>query len=305
MKRIYALEMSDGVFIHVVSYAPSGECKGHIHFLHGLGDHHSRYEPFFDYLNTEGYFVSTHDQRGHGETGKKSNHFGYFAEHNGFERITEDVREIIQHVRQSTTLPPVILIGHSMGSFVARRYAQLYGGSIQSLIAIGTIAPTTIKEKLAKPLIQAFVRFQGKEKPNELLQSLSFGAYNKTVKNPSTEFDWLSHNKANVQTYIDDPYTGFVSSNQLFLDLSEAFEKLENLEENQKIPKNLPILLLSGKDDALIHMGKGIWKVAALYEKAGLTNVTVSLIEKNRHEVLMEENKEETYKFLVKWIEGV
>ena len=77
------------------SYNLTGEPKGHIHLLHGMAEHIGRYEEFAHYLAGQGYIVSGHDHRGHGKTVELNGQHGHFADAGGFERVVQDVYEIV------------------------------------------------------------------------------------------------------------------------------------------------------------------------------------------------------------------
>ena len=103
MKSILEVEMSDHHHIHVVKYVPDQAPIGHIHLLHGMAEHIERYDEFAQFLVGKGFLVSGHDHRGHGKTAEKNGELGYFAESNGFERVTEDVREVLLKVREESS----------------------------------------------------------------------------------------------------------------------------------------------------------------------------------------------------------
>lgn len=149
-KTIQYVTMSDGQEIYTVVYKPDMPIKGHIHILHGMAEHIGRYEEFALFLTEHGFIVSGHDHRGHGHTGKKQGQFGFFTENEGFERVTEDVREILHTVREDFELPPPILFAHSMGSFIGRRYIQKYGHSISRIVLSGTGGPLSTIDKAGK-----------------------------------------------------------------------------------------------------------------------------------------------------------
>jgi alpha-beta hydrolase superfamily lysophospholipase len=295
--------MSDGQEIYTVIYKPSEEIKGHIHILHGMAEHIGRYEEFALFLNDHGYLVSGHDHRGHGHTGQKDNLFGFLADHDGFERVTEDVREVIQSVRQSLDLPKPIIFGHSMGSFIGRRYIQKYGESISKIVLSGTRGPLSPVDKVGKWLAKGFALVKGKKTENPLLNNLSFGKFNKAITNSNTDFDWLSTDAEQVKKYVDDPLCGFVSCNQLFVDLLDGLNVIHDANENAHVPRELPILLISGAMDPVGDMGKSLWPVAEQLKKHGVLDVTVVVLEGKRHEILNEKNHLDVYQKILTWME--
>ncbi|EPD53251.1 hypothetical protein HMPREF1210_00982 [Paenisporosarcina sp. HGH0030] len=302
-KSIHYVKMSDGHEVYTVVYKPQNPPIGHIHILHGMAEHIGRYEEFAQFLVTKGYVVSGHDHRGHGFTGQKNNQKGFFAEKDGFDRVTEDVREVLQDVRKDFTCESPILFAHSMGSFIGRRYIQKYGHSISKIVLSGTGGPAGFSGKVGKLIAKGFARVKGTQIENPLLNKLTFGKFNKGVIDAKTEFDWLSTDSVEVQKYIDDPYCGFVASNQFFVDLITGINKIHEMKGMDDIPKQLPILMISGALDPVSQNGNQLWEVAEKYKKAGLTDITVVLIEGKRHELLNEINKEETFELIINWME--
>lgn len=132
------MDMTDGFLVHAFILQPDGEPKGHIHLLHGMAEHIGRYEEFAQYLAGQGYIVSGHDHRGHGKTAELNGQLGHFADVGGFERVVLDVYEIVTALRLQYPAKRFILFGHSMGSFVARRYVQLHGQQVDLAVFSGT-----------------------------------------------------------------------------------------------------------------------------------------------------------------------
>ena len=295
------LKMSDGQELYVAMYEPESTPKGHIHVLHGMAEHCGRYDAYAKQLAEMGYFVSMHDHRGHGQTVDRGGQLGFFAHERGFERIVRDVFEVTQLIRKNRHLPEIILFGHSMGSFIARRYAQLFSTTVKALILCGTGVATslhTIGNQVATMLAQT----KGKNVPSQIMNDLSFGSFNKSILNPSTIFDWLSRDAHEVQKFIDDPKCGFIATNQFFADLTYGIGLISKKEEISRIRTDLPVLLISGSEDPVGDYGKGVFKVAEQLTAAGLENVCVYLFEGMRHEILNETNKEQVYEVIKRWL---
>lgn len=299
----HTFDMSDGVQVAARIYTPIGEPKGHIHLLHGMAEHQKRYEGFATMLTEAGYYVSSHDHRGHGDTAELNGQlYGYFADKDGFERVVQDVDEVMEAVQAQIGEYPLTLFGHSMGSFVARRYTQLHSEKIAKAIYCGTGA-TTLMHAVGVQLASILTKFKGAKTPSSVMNVLSFGSFNKGIKNAKTNFDWLSTDEKEVKKYIDDPQCGFVSTNQFFVDLTSGLVKIADEKETARIRKDLPLLLIAGSEDPVGNYGKGIYKVANSYLHAGIENVTVYLFENMRHEILNEKNKQQVYDVVSRWIE--
>lgn len=292
-------EMTDGQSIFVRNYScelPSAR----VFLLHGLAEHSGRYEDFATYLVTQGYSVVIHDHRGHGETARGN--YGYFASSNGFERIVDDVNEIIQLTNEQQGALPVYLIGHSMGSFVARRFVQKYPHVATKLVLVGTGGDPGMMGAIGKSLAKWKSRGNGATEKGQLLNKLTFGNYNKKISHTNTEFDWLSPDSQVVQDYIDDPQCGFVSTNQLYVDLLSGLKAIHEVSNIKKMNKQMPVLFIAGAMDPVGDYGKGVQKVAASFAKLGMEDVKLSLIEKGRHEILNGATRMSVYEEINRWL---
>ncbi|MEG0473594.1 MAG: alpha/beta fold hydrolase [Solibacillus sp.] len=272
-----------------------------MHILHGMAEHSARYEHFAQFLCDEGYSVSMHDHRGHGATADQNGQFGFFAEEDGFERVVRDVFEVIEALRKQLDIQSLTLFGHSMGSFIARRFIQQYSYLLDSVILSGTGAVKPL-HLAGNMLAKRLVKVQGATVESPLLDKLSFGNFNKKFKNTKTSSDWLSTDEEEVQKYIQDEKCGFIATNQFFADLTDGLLMLNKVSENARIRPSLPILLVSGSEDPVGDAGKGVVQVGQQLQKAGLDHVKVYLFEGMRHEVLNERNKKYSYEMIVRWL---
>ncbi|KGR84802.1 alpha/beta fold hydrolase [Lysinibacillus odysseyi] len=295
-------KMSDGQEVYAAIYEPKRTpVRGHVHILHGMAEHGARYDAYAEVLAEIGYFVSLHDHRGHGKTVDRGGQLGFFSERKGFERVVRDVFEVTQLVRKGRDLPPMILFGHSMGSFIARRYAQLFSSTIKALILCGT-GTSTPMHAVGNRVANMLALTKGKKVRSEFMTEMSFGSFNKSILNPNTAYDWLSRDTSAVQTYIEDPKCGFTPTNQFFADLTYGIQLVGKPSENARIRHDLPVLLISGSADPVGNYGKGVFKVAEQLREAGLENVCVHIFEGLRHEILNETNKEQVYDVIIRWL---
>ena len=292
------VSMRDGTTIFVRHWLPQQEPIGHIHILHGMSEHSGRYVPFAESLVEAGYSVSTHDHRGHGKTAELNNMpFGFFAPRDGFELVVEDVEEVVRAIGIDE---PFTLFGHSMGSFVARRYAQRYSNRLARLIVCGTGSVTPL-HYTGRYVARMLAAIQGDDVKSPLLHSMSFRSFNKKFRPTRSEFDWLAASETAVDHFIEDPYCGFVSTTRFFADVSDGLVRISKRSELEKTP-NVPILLISGEADPLGQRGKGIYKLARQLNAVGCTNVQVYLAEHMRHELLNERNRAHTIAQIKRWL---
>lgn len=289
--------------IAVTVFEPEKHTKAHIHILHGMAEHQERYVPFAQCLTEVGYLVSMHDHRGHGQTAKLNQiPNGFFSDKDGFDKVVKDVKTVTDIVRENLTLPPMILFGHSMGSFVARKYTQLYSEELSKVIYSGT-GGVSFQHYVGVFLAKLLAKTYGKTVESKIMDYLSFGHFNHSIQNPKTKFDWLSSDSKEVERYIADDQCGYVSTNQFYVDFLQGIITLSKDRKVRQIRNDLPILLISGADDPVGGYGKGIWKVANQFSRCGLHDITVHLFEDMRHEILNEINREQVVQTILKWLE--
>ncbi len=274
-----------------------------VHIFHGMAEHGARYDDFAQYLNTLGIAVYAQDHRGHGLTAT-DDELGWFADKNGWKRVVEDGFELSQLIRSTHPGNDIFLLGHSMGSFLVRylitQHPALYAGVILS----GTGASQGVVGAMGKLLARIRSLSHKGRNPDKLLDHLSFGAFAKGFTPQKTTFDWLSRDEAAVQAYLDDPLCGFICTSRFFVDLLDGITLANKKSLIRKIPLDMPILIISGANDPVGDFGKGVEKVFNLYQKAGIEDVTISLIKGARHEILNETNRKETFRVLGTWLEA-
>lgn len=296
------ITMRDGTKVYGTSYTPETEPIGRVHIIHGLAEHSGRYKRFAQYLQSQGYVVTLHDQRGHGKTAIENGHvYGYIGESATFDQLVDDAFEVNQCYQLQYPELPVVLLGHSMGSFVARRYIQLYSQTISQVILSGTGSNSEFTAHAAIALAAYREDKFPKEQPDVFLNNLVFGNYSKQFSDEG-EFAWLSRDVESVADYEEDEACGFVPTAQLFRVLLEGMNSMEVPEFLLNIPNELPILLFSGTDDLVGDRAKGVWKVAKQFDKAKQQQVTVQLYEGGRHEMLQETNYKQVYMTIVEWM---
>lgn len=297
------MRASDGHELYYVCYTPERPI-GHVHLIHGMAEHIGRYEEFAKYLVSIGFIVSAHDQRGHGKTAQRNGILGYFADEDGFDRIVEDIDTVITEVQRATGAWPLVLFGHSMGSFVTRRYIQLHSEKIHRVVLSGTGGDPGFTGKVGKAVARASAKLYGKTEPSEVLGKLTFGNFNKPFADEGSASAWLTRDKEMVAQYEADPYCGFESTNQFYIDLFSGLAVINNSSEIAKIRKDLPLLLISGAQDPVGDNGKGVFSSAKAFNDAGLTNIKVYLVEEGRHELLNEINRHDHFKVIGDWMCG-
>lgn len=273
-----------------------------IQIVHGMAEHIHRYDEFAKELVKEGYIVYGNDHRGHGRTAKTREDLGYFSDKNGWDRILQDLNEITEKIRKEYPHSKIILFGHSMGSFLSRRYVQIFPGAVNALIVSGTGYRNGIRGRIGMIVAKGSKFILGKKKTNKLLDKMAFGSFNNRFKPNATSSDWLSRDKEAVKAYIEDPLCGFIFTSEAFYDLMQGIEEVHEKENLEKTPRDLPMYIFSGTQDPVGSYGKGMLKVYEIYKNIGMKNITYKLYPEGRHEMLNETNKQEVYKDMIHWI---
>ncbi|WP_432355046.1 alpha/beta fold hydrolase [Sporosarcina sp. A2] len=296
------LTMSDGVVLDTYYTGPISTPKGHVHLVHGMAEHIGRYDEVMSTLAKAGYVVTGYNQRGHGQRALDKHQLGDFTDAVTFDRLVEDVREVKDAYKVEYPNLPIILFGHSMGSFIVRRFSQKYGNEIDALICSGTAGKPGLTRVGGSALASILSMKDGAHAPSNLLDSIGFGGYNRMILNPETKFDWLSSDKETVAKYIEDPLSGAISSNHFFQVLFDGLKLISKPSSYQSVPKDLPVLMFSGTDDPVGNMGSGIFEAANLFKDAGVKSVTVNLFEGVRHESLQGPSREPVLKMVQNWM---
>lgn len=272
-----------------------------IQIAHGMAEHMGRYQDFARFLVENDIFVFGNDHRGHGKTGVKSAQLGFFAKEHGFERVTDDLYEITLLIKEQYPETPIFLCGHSMGSFLMRRYIQKYSEPLAGVILSGTAGDPGILGGIGLWIARREKKTKGVTAPSPFLNKLIFGNYNRKIKNPKTAFDWLTREESVVQEYIADPLCGYICTTSFYEDLLSGLRLIHRPEELAKTPAAIPLFIFSGAEDPVGSYGKGIVQVINQYEQNG-NPVTWKIYPGGRHEMLNEKNRHEVFADILEWI---
>lgn len=270
---------------------------------HGMTEHSARYDQFAEFLAGHGYAVFINDHLGHGKSVSSEEELGYFGTDLGRDALVHDVHTLTGIAQKEFPGKPIVLFGHSMGSFIARKYCSLYGDQIDAAIFCGTSGanPGAGIGALAASFV---AREKGDHYRSSLLDSLAFGSYNNRFKPLRTKFDWLTRDERIVDQYIEDPLCGFLFTAQGYGELFRLLQDVSAKSWYRNVPYILPMLLIAGSDDPVGNYGKGVEDVSRGLKKSGHADVSLKLYPKGRHEILNELNKEEVYQDILAWADG-
>jgi alpha-beta hydrolase superfamily lysophospholipase len=294
------LTAPDGHSIATFEWCPSDAPPNIvIQVLHGLGEHAGRYERFATACNAERIAVVAHNHRGHGHVEE----FGHYADHDGWANVIADVLQVRQHIADRFPKVPVVLLGHSMGSYIAQSFVMRHGGNNHALIlSASTYAPRG-QLRAGHLCAQLLTALTGGQRVNSFLNHSGLGKFNERFKPARTKFDWLSRDEAEVDRYIQDPLCGGDFSNKLWADLTGGLLEITSRDAAATVRQDLPILILGGERDP-VGGTIGLTLLADVYRKTGHDDVTLKLYPEGRHEMLNETNRDAVTRDVIEWIQN-
>ena len=286
--------------LYGIVYLPEGEPRGIFQIVHGMIEHIGRYDRFMNLLASEGYIACGHDHLGHGKTVSNENEYGFIADKNGYQRLIDDVEIFGSAVREKYGIAlPYFLMGHSMGSFIARLTAEQFD-SYDKLIIMGTGGPNPA----AGPgllMIRFLKLFKGKKGYSTFIDNVAFGTYNKRFEDENDYKSWLSSIPEEREKNKTDPICNFRFSLSGMDDLLMVNRLSNRKSWAGSLNKSKPVLLVSGSDDPVGDYGKGVGKVNEMLKSAGVP-VTYKLYEGARHEILNDISMDEVNKDILEFI---
>lgn len=279
--------------------------KAIIQLAHGMSEWVGRYDYFANKLVEEGYLVYGNDHCGHGKSSENIDKLGYLNGNDKFYTMVEDIKHLNDIIKNENKDIPIILFGHSMGSFLSQRYLEEYGDTIDGLILSGSNGKPKFFTKIGLLVCKLEILLKGTGNRSKLMDKLSFGGFNSSVKNPQTGFDWLCSEKAEVDKYIKDEFCGFIYPTEFYQDLINGLWDIHKEENLNKIKKlDIPIYIFAGDRDPVGYFGKGILNLYNTYKKLGIKDLNYKLYKEGRHEMLNEINKDVVIKEIVYWIDS-
>lgn len=290
--------------LHVYCWEPDGKPSAIVQISHGMTEHLKRYDDFASFLTKNGILVIGNDHLGHGLTAKEED-YGYFGT-NRSKTVVDDLYEITKYAKKTYCSDgdkiPYILFGHSMGSFMARRYISTYGRELSGVVICGTGSQPKPVLAMGLMLTRIIGAIKGDRHKPDLLKTIAFGSYNKRFTSPESEYAWLTRREDIVRKYEADKMCTFDFTVNGYKTLFESIEYIQNEENVNNIPKSLPVLFISGADDPVGNYGQGVNQVYKQYEKKNFESVQIKIYPECRHELLNEINHEEVYNDVLSFI---
>lgn len=285
--------------IFVYRWLPASPPIAVVQIIHGLAEHAGRYRRVAEVLTGKGYAVYGSDLRGHGRTAPDPKELGFFGERDGWRECLDDLWRLQQRIAAEHPAAPLFLLGHSMGSTLARQFVAQHGDALAGVILSGSSGQPTPLAVCGR-LIARIERLRlGRRGTSALIRALTFESFNKPFRPARTKFDWLSRDPDEVDRYIADPLCGFNASLQLWIDMLDAWCGIGN--SCAGVPRTLPIYVMSGSHDPVSAGTKMLQPMLAQYRAAGL-QVEHKFYPEARHELLNEINRQEVIDDLLEWI---
>jgi alpha-beta hydrolase superfamily lysophospholipase len=301
----FRLKTQDGSTLFVRSFLPDAPPRAVVQISHGMAEHSERYGRLARVLVGHGYGVYASDHRGHGKTVTSQADLGTYAERDGWKKVVDDQISLIDEIKSRHPGAPVFLLGHSMGSFIARGVALKRGDALAGLLLSGTNHESPATLQVFRTIARVERRRLGRRAISKVINALAFESFNKRFTSPRTDFDWLSRDPAEVDKYVADPLCGFDCTTNLWVDLLQGLIEICTPELMARMPKTLPIYVLSGELDPVNNRLIGIRKLRKALEEIGMQNVKVRIYPGARHELFNETNRDEITNDLVAWLDEV
>lgn len=289
--------------IHAIRWIPEIDRPVCIlQIIHGMSEYVDRYDEFARYLADKGILVVGDDHLGHGKSVNPGEPYGYFCKEDAATVLVRDEHRLKKMMQEQYQGVPYLILGHSMGSFIARNYLIRYGSGIDGAIIMGTGMQPRPCLAIGRILAAIQALFCGPKHVSRLIDRLAFGSFNKRIESPKTPSDWLCANAESVERYIADPLCGFVFTANGFQTLMKLIWNLGDSRKLNKMPRQLPVFFVSGEEDPVGDYGRAVKDVYESFQRLNMEHVQMKLYPGDRHEILNETDREDVYGDIYRWI---
>ncbi len=288
--------------IRALRWSGSGEILCVLQLVHGMAEHIERYDDFAGYLADRGILVVANDHLGHGKTAESKEEYGYFCEGDALTTVVRDIHRLKKLTQEAYPGKPYFILGHSMGSLLLRNYLFRYGNGINGAILSGTASQPGAVTKPGLLLLKLIGLFKGQKYRSPFAAKVVMGDGTKRISNKRTELDWLCKDEEIVDKYIRDEACGFLFTINGYLTLVRSVDRLNDTKLLKQMPKDLPVIFLSGDEDPVGNYGAGVKRAYEQFLKAGMQKTEMKLYPGLRHEILNEKCKTEIYEDVIAFI---
>ena len=276
--------------------------RGMVQISHGMAEYFLRYRPFAEFLAEAGILVFGHDHLGHGYSVKTTKELGFTVKDGGVEALVEDVHNLTLKMKQEYPELPVVLFGHSMGSFIARAVVEKYSSTYAGAVFCGTCG-SGMPTAFGKAVTNHLMTFLGEHFRSKIMKKVVFGGYNKNCGEGCDANAWLSRDEETVKAYNEDMLCGFNFTLRGYNDLFTLIEQISREDWAAQLSKDLPVLVTAGEADPVGNYGQGPKEVAEKLLAADMRDVTLKLYPEMRHEIVNELDRETVWTDLKEWME--
>ncbi len=291
--------------VYACLYTPKHTvAKGIVQLVHGMVDYVERYEELADFLCGEGYILAGNHHLGHGKTAATEAELGFFGEESAIDFILSDIHVMNRYLRDTFPALPLVIFGHSMGSFLARLYIEKYPHSIKGAVIHGTSGPL-LAVGMGKALAGFLIKMRGPRYRSKALAKIAFAGYNSHFEKAEGKNAWLTRDSEAISGHDSDPYSSFTFTVSAYKDLFTMLEKCNRKAWFSEYPKALPTLVISGDDDPVGKYGKGPMYVYKHLLVEGCRNVSLKIYSGARHELFLEINRQEIFRDILRWLNEI
>ena len=309
-QKTYTFKSKDGHSdIHCRMWLPEKEPVAVVQLVHGMVEYIERYDEFAKFLNTKGYLVVGHDHIGHGHSVDSDDKLGIMDGKHPADIMVEDIYTHYSMTRKSYPSLPYFILGHSMGSYMLRKFLSdktAYLEDLTGAVIMGTGQESAATCNAGLAVIAILSLFKGKNYRSTFVRDMTYSkpykqydCYGKDYAN-----SWLSKNTRNVEAYYHDPYCTFTFSLNGYKGLVEATKYVGTRACVEKMRKTLPLLVVSGESDPVGNLGQGTTAAADSFKAAGVKDLTLKLYRGDRHEILNELDRDVVFDDIYNWFEA-
>lgn len=276
--------------------------RGVVQVIHGMAEHVERYGALACLFAAHGFVVCGDDHAGHGASCDPDS-YGCLPARGGAEALVADEHTLRRLMTERVGADvPYLLLGHSLGSYIARVYLAERGEGLAGVVLSGTGTLPVAVSWAGHALARLTCAARGEDYRSKLLDGMGVGGYARAVPGP-TGCEWLSHNEKNVATYVADSRCGFMFSAGGYAAVTKLTARACSLAWARRAPHDVPLLFVSGAEDPVGDNGRGVRAAAELARRAGQRHVDVRIYEGMRHEILNEDDGGRVMADVLSWVE--